>query len=523
MTFPVQSTPPDPSGQTPPAPQKDKSGESGGGFLDGIRNAIIDNYNGLYRIVLKPRMPEGILYGIGILGVLFGIFWAYVLAPVDWTGGNPNRLNEASQRQWLLMTAVGTSAQNLYAPEQTVQLVQVIPNPRAQIEAMLSDPNTSQNDRIALQTLLSQLPQDIDANSAQAITGGNAVTNFLMAFIVPIIVMIILVVVVVLLWRFLIYDNLVAPVLQRIAEMRDPALAEASRRSREELKIQQEQRRLREELAKQSGDAELGDPVMTQLAIYSPGRMFDESYEIELESGEFLGQSGAVIAEAVDPDPVAIEVWLFDMFTSKNIAKVFVTPQGYADPSIRSKLEADVDNPATDIVVADLNNNITIDTDKLRLQAKFSSLDFNANGRFDNFNLQMRSWNKDSASASATPPPPTPVAPAGAPDMSTYDNMQFDPPPPMPSSSGAPDMSTYDNLQFDPPPPMPSSSGSRPLSDYDNIEFDPPPPTTGDSRGSSDFLSPPPMTPLRPPPLKPSDEDDDPFGGTGDFTPLGGR
>src|SRR5690606_31323353 len=311
------------------------------------------------------------------------------------------------------------------------------------------------------QTLLAQLPQDIDANSATAITSGNALTNFLMAFVVPVIVMIIIVVVIVLLWRFLIYDNLVAPVLQRVAEMRDPALAEASRRSREELKIQQEQRRLREELAKQSGDAELGDPVMTQLAIYSPGRMFDESYEIELESGEFLGQSGAVIAEAVDPDPVAIEVWLFDMFTSKNIAKVFVTPQGYADPAIRSKLEADVDNPATDIVVADLNNNITIDTNKLRLQAKFSSLDFNANGRFENFNLQMRAWNKDSVSAGVTPPP-TPVAPSNAPDMSTYDDMQFDPPPPMPSSSGAPDMSTYDNMQFDPPPPMPSSSGSRP-------------------------------------------------------------
>lgn len=519
MTIPEQNPPPETS--------KAKNEAGGGGFFSRIRESAIDNYNGLYRIVLKPRMPEGILYGIGIIAVLFGIFWAYVVAPVDWTGGNPNRLNEASQRQWLLMTAVGTSANNIYAPEQTIQLAQVIPNPRAQIEAMLADPNTSQNDRIALETLLLNLPEDIDASSAPAITSGNAIVNFLMAFIVPIIVMVILIVVIVLLWRFLIYDNLIAPVVQRVAEMRDPALAEASRRSREEIKIQQEQRRLREELAKQSGDAELGDPIMTQLAIYSPGRMFDESYEIELESGEFLGQSGAVIAEAVDPDPVAIEVWLFDMFTSKNIAKVFVTPQGNADPAIRSRLEADVDNPATDIIVADLNNPITIDTDKLRLQAKFSSLNFDANGRFENFNLQMRSWNKDGASASAMPPP-TPVAiapttPAGAPDMSTYDNMTFDPPP-MPSApAGAPDMSTYDNMTFDPPPPMPSSSGSRPLSDYDNMTFDPPPPSTvGDSRGSSDFLSPPPMTPLRPPPLQASDEDDDPFGGTGDFTPLGG-
>ena len=37
-------------------------------------------------------------------------------------------------------------------------------------------------------------------------------------------------------------------------------------------------------------------------------------------------------------------------------------------------------------------------------------------------------------------------------------------------------------------------------------------------------ISYPPMNPLSPPPLRPGDdnEDDDPFGGTGDFTPLGG-
>ncbi|MGJ3240796.1 MAG: hypothetical protein ACFE0Q_18965 [Anaerolineae bacterium] len=517
MTTPEQGAP----------PRNPKQGESGGGIVQWLK----DTYNGLYVIVLKPRMPEGMLYAMGILGVLLGITWAYVVAPAVWTGGDPNRLNESSQRQWLLMTAVGTSAQNLYAPEQTAQLARAIPNPRAQIEAMLADPEVSENDKNALRSLLNQLPPDIDSTSAPEIRSSNDLTNFLWAFVVPIILMVVLIVVVVLLWRFLIYDNLVAPVLQRIAEMRDPELAAQSQRSREELKIQQEQRRLREELSKQSSDAELGQAVMTQLAIYTPGRTFDESYEIELESGEFLGQSGTVIAESVDPDPIAVEVWLFDMFSSKNIAKIFVTPQGYADPAIRSKLEADVDNPATDIVVADLNNVLTIDTEKLRLQAKFSILEINANGRFENFNMQMRAWNKDTSTGSV--PPPSSAPPAGAPDMSAYDNLQVDPPPPPapnnPSgASGAPDMSVYDDIEFDPPPPMPGNpSGSRDMSAYDNLQFDPPPPMPDNSpsRGSSDFL-PPSMNPLNPPPLNPElddDDDDDPFGGTGDFTPLSGR
>lgn len=524
MTFPGQGTSPDQSGQAVPSPQPEEKGDGG------IRQWLIDTYNGLYVIVLKPRMPEGILYGIGLLGLFLGILWAYVVAPVDWSGGNPNRLNTESQQQWLLMTAVGTSADNLYAPERVIELAQAVPNPRALVNSMLADPNLSAPDRQALQSLLNILPDDIDANSAQAITANSILTDILWVFVIPLIVMIILIIVVVLLWRFLIYDNLIAPVVGRIAEIRDPELAAKNQRARDEIKIQQQQRALREQLAKESVGSEFGNPVMTQLAIYAPGRNFDESYEIELESGDFLGQSGAVIAEAVDPDPVAIEVWLFDMFTSKNIAKVFVTPQGNADPAIRSKLEADVDNPATDIIVAAPGAPLQIDTDKLRLEAKFANLNINPSGRFENFNLQMRAWNKDGASAPIPTPvaaPVSPAPPAGAPPMSTYDNMQFDPPPTAPApASGSRPLSDYDNIQFDPPPTAPApATGSRPMSDYDDIQFDPPP-----APPSGFAAAPPPTTsggfqPLQPPPLSPSppsmDEDDDPFGGTGDFTPLG--
>ena len=476
MTFPDQGTPPDPGGQVPPAPQKEKEGDSESG--GGIRQWLIDTYNGLYVIVLKPRMPEGMLYSMAIIGFLVGILWGWFVTPVVWKDNSPASLTTEYQEQWLKMVAVGSSRQNLYGPDQIIELAQRVPDPVAQIEIMLQDPNLNSSDQFALQGLLQQLqqsPDDVDAGSAEPVGGGNIFVSLLMSWIVPIILIIILVVVITLLWRFLIYDNLVAPVLQQFAEMRDPELRARNQKAREEIKIQQQQRELREQLAKEDSGSDLGAPVMTQLAIYTPGRSFDESYEIELESGEFLGQSGAVLAEAVDPDPVAIEVWLFDMFSSRNIAKVFITPQGNADPAIRSKVEADVDNPATDIIVAEAGKPLTIDTDKLRLEAKFASLDFNASGRYENFNLQMRAWNKDAATSSAAAPPPpapAPVSPAGAPDMSTYDNISFDPPPPMPSGSS----------------------------------------------------SPPPMTPLSPPPLRPQDgnDDDDPFGGTGDFTPLGG-
>lgn len=526
MQMPGQDTPPDQSGQAVPAPpaQNQKSDDDGGGgIFASIQQAIIDNYNGLYRIVLKPRMPEGVVYTMAIIGLFFGILWAYTIASVSFVDANPNRLNEGAQQQWLSMVAVGSSNSNLYGPEQTIQLAQAVPNPRAQIEAMIADPNTSPQDVQALQALLTQLPADLDTaeGTAQQISRPGILNVLFTVVILPLILMVVITIVLVLVWRFLIYDNIVAPIQQRVAEAMDPELAAQNQRAREELKIQQEQRRLREELAKEAGDAELGEPIMTQLAIFQTGRNFDESYEIETEAGDFLGQSGAVIAEAVSPTPSAIEVWLFDMFSSRNIAKVFVTPQANSDPSVRSRIEADVDNPATDIIVAEAGKALNIDTDKLRLQAKFASLNLDANGNFEKFNLQMRAWNKDEAAAGSTPPPPTPMpsSPAGAPPMSAYDDIQFDPPPPAPSSSGGssglPDMSTYDDIQFD-PPPSPPGGGST------NFNAPPPPPSSGSGGQGSQFGT---MQPLQPPPLMPQDDDDDddPFGGTGDFTPLGNR
>ncbi|MEL6403902.1 MAG: hypothetical protein AAFR81_06035 [Chloroflexota bacterium] len=535
MQMPGQNTPPDQSGQAvpaPPAQEQKKQDDGGGGFIDGIRQTIIDNYNGLYKIVLKPRMPEGVVYTMAIIGMFFGLIWAYTAASIVFVDANPNRLNEGAQNQWLQMVAVASNSGSVYGDETAIALAQAIPNPRAQIEALIASGELNPSDQQALQTLLTKLPADIDTaeGTAQEITRPSILINLLNVVILPLILVVVITVVLILLWRFLIYDNIVAPILQRIREATDPEEAARAQKARDELKIQQEQRRLREELAAQASDSDLGEPIMTQLAIFQTGRSFDESYEIETEAGDFLGQSGAVIAEAVDPTPSAIEIWLFDMFSSRNIAKVFVTPSANSDPSVRSRIEADVDNPATDIIVAEPSKSLTIDTDKLRLQAKFASVNFDASGNFDKFNLQMRAWNKDEATAGSTPPMPSapaPVptmpapspAPSGAPDMSVYDDIQFDPPPAPPSgattgSSGLPDMSTYDGIQFDPPPAPPSGS-----SGMGQGNFSAPPPLP--SSGSGQFGT---MQPLQPPPLMPDDDDDDdPFGGTGDFTPLGGR
>jgi len=556
--------------------------ESRGGLIGWIG----DTYNGLYRVVIAPSMPTRATIVVLIIGIIIGMVWAYLISPVVFVGANPNRLNDAAQDQWVRMVAVGFDPNSRYSVETAQELLSRIDNPSSRVQRLLTETDAGTTDNNALQQLSTEISTNITGTPAPQQPGAvQQLINILVPYIIVIIVTPILVVV----WRLLIQPNIAAPIAARFQEARNPELAEQRRKQREELRIIQEQRKLRDQMKQEAtADAELGEPVMQYLSIFTPERNYDESIEIELpldQGGDFLGQSGAVIAEAVDPDPIAIEVWLFDMFSQQNLKKIFITEAGNSDPSIRSRLEGDVENPATDIIAAAPGATVTLDSDKLRLQGKMASVSTNDNGRFQEFNLQLRAWHKTGqmagTPASAAPPPPVPQPSTGSPPLSTYDEIQFDAPPPpsqsLPGSaaSGGRPLSDYDDIQFDAPPPPSQSppgsaaSGGRPLSDYDDIQFDPPPsmptgaqqpgqpppfPTNSTNEQSrtaapsdsarsqpplfSGSPSKPPSPPasdspqrLTPPPLKypqelePSgehleDEDDDPFGGTGEFTPL---
>jgi hypothetical protein len=183
---------------------------------------------------------------------------------------------------------------------------------------------------------------------------------------------------------------------------------------------------------------------------------------------------------------------------------------------IRSELEARVDNPATDLVPLRLGSTITIESNGLRVQAKIADLTPGTvptlpfNSHFEGLTIQMQGWQKTAVGVFAAAPP-VPAA-AGLPDLSSY---EIGPPPEMPSVTraprppapgGLPDLSSY---EMGPPPEMPSGV-TRPS------------PAVGSPRP----LSPPPLgqPPAASPgmrPSRPQQDDEDPFGGTGDFTPLG--
>ena len=69
---------------------------------------------------------------------------------------------------------------------------------------------------------------------------------------------------------------------------------------------------------------------------------YDESFSIETQMGEFLGECGVGISEMVgvgDPAKVtAFEVWLFDKSDIRTVTKVLMSEHAYQDEALRARL-----------------------------------------------------------------------------------------------------------------------------------------------------------------------------------------
>lgn len=87
-----------------------------------------------------------------------------------------------------------------------------------------------------------------------------------------------------------------------------------------------------------------GPPMHQFVTTYVLGdNLFDDSFSIESASGEFLGECGVGISEAIgvgEPKRVtAFEVWLFDQNDIKTVTKVLMSGHAYYDEATRAELE----------------------------------------------------------------------------------------------------------------------------------------------------------------------------------------
>lgn len=465
--------------------------------MQGFKQWLIDTYNGLYVIVLKPQMPTVVTVVAVILAMLFGLFWGYVLSPVQYYDGAPHQLSQSYRDEWVKLVAAAKAA-NIYNDSDIQRYLQLVEDPNGTVDRLI--PTSGESLQQALNNLRPLL-FDAEGNPLQGRTAPQpgSFLGDLLGIILAIIVTFILAVVISPVWKLLIRPNFVDPIRERFR----PKTEEDARRKLEVDAIKA--RRALEAEMKQAAAAApdtnpLGPPLTQRLAIYTKGRGFDESFPIEDQDNVFYGECGANISKKLGDDVAAVEVWLFDKEDfARQFTKIFVSEKAYSAPELRAELDEKVDNPATDIVIAKPGTVLVVENERLLVHAKLVEVKPTAtapNSTFEGMTIQIEAWHKllKSGGAVAVPtsaPPPRPVAPAPAPAPVNYA-------PIAPVTQPITPTPVYT-------PPMPRNESVS-----EQVVYTPPMPP-------AQPIAPP------PPPIKPivaPTQEDDPFGGTADFKPI---
>ncbi len=476
-----------------------------------FKNWLLDSYNGLFKIVIQPQLPKARFILLGTIAFLLGMVWAYNIAPVQFFDASPSELSQGARDQWVKFVA--NSYPESYDDETTVQLLEQIEDPVGAIDRIIAADNSPQPTQITV-NLQNIRPLAEQAQPGTSAPSGGTILSSILAFVLAIIGYIIIINVFALLWGLLIGGFVERGIAQ--ARKRIFGETEADKQASAMKKAIQDRREMEKKMKEEAADsgAEFGAPIMQRISPYQKGRAYDDSFAIEDPNDMFLGECGATIKKTIgDNELSVIEIWLFDKDDFvRTLTKFFATEHAFNDPVTRSELEGEVENPATDIVMLAPDATIQISTDNILVQAKVADMIYGSdpslppNSYIETINLRMEAWDKSgSVGGTATPAPvPVPAAASGLPSLDSY---EIGPPPAMPSMG---DSATQSSASPVPPPPP---AGARSLDEY---EIGPPP----DLPTSNETTQAPPPPPASPLPGQQDQQDDDPFGGTGDFTPI---
>jgi hypothetical protein len=135
-------------------------------------------------------------------------------------------------------------------------------------------------------------------------------------------------------------------------------------------------------------------PVAQFMTSYAFGDdLYDDTFSIDAQSGEFLGECGAGISDTVgvgDPKKIsAFEVWLFDKNDIQTITKVLMSASVYNDPTARQRLAI-----RGEPVLAEPGKIVQLETATLRLDVRIVDMNYGQSAipgtsYFDRMSLEL--------------------------------------------------------------------------------------------------------------------------------------
>ena len=141
----------------------------------------------------------------------------------------------------------------------------------------------------------------------------------------------------------------------------------------------------------------LAPPIAQTMTTYVLGDdLYDESFSIDTQAGEFMGEYGVGVSEAIgvgEPKKVtALEIWLFDKNDIKTATKVLMSQHAFNDPTIRARLE-----PKGELILVEPQAQVLLETATLQLLATVVDLEYGhgpqpADSYFERITLELAIW-----------------------------------------------------------------------------------------------------------------------------------
>lgn len=446
---------------------EDSNGDGSGGAMPDARLRIQN---------LIEAAPARSTLAFILGGMIIGMITAYFILPTEFTGASPRHMSQQAIQQWVRMVAVGHSENVHYDDANALLVLQQVPNPQAVVQGLAANTGLPAAERAALESLT-------DIAGFNELTGALAPVD---PGIVGSALQLILAFAVVAGGATLLGiagRSLYAPGNAARATRPEPRASATHTRSPVEATAPPEFSAYSEAPApatawvddetEKSGKLhpQFGAPVLDKLSSYVKGRNYDDSYAIEMgpeQGNQFLGECGISGATRVGKELQSVEFWGFDMASQETVTKVFAAPAAVSDPALQAAVANRVKDPAVDIVAAEAGAWLIVESQALHIKAEIKSVICNygggtPNGGIETLQIQLTAWHKQTQGAAVS---------AGAyPASSPFDQFAE-------IELTAPSQTTSPT-----PPPAPSGGSAQPAK-------------------------------------RPEDEEEDPFGGTGNFMPY---
>jgi hypothetical protein len=321
-------------------------------------------------VAFLKKLPW-VYIGLFVFGLVLGLTWGYVIDPVDFVDATPSYLRADLQEDYLRM-AIDSYRLNPDPALAVDRWKALGPGAQQAFSNIQSNPKTE--DPVVIKNYGELITKVLSSEPAPTANTTSSTTKNLIITAIIVVVLGVLGYAGWYLYRLLGKrgSGEVTPTMQAVEMSR-----KAEKTNFEQLG--------------------LAPPITQTMTTYVLGDdLYDESFSIDTQAGEFMGEYGVGVSEAIgvgEPKKVtALEIWLFDKNDIKTATKVLMSKHAFNDPAIRARLE-----PKGELVLVEPQSQVLLETATLQLLATVVDLEYGRgplpdDSYFERITLELAIW-----------------------------------------------------------------------------------------------------------------------------------